>query len=85
LTTCAKCGAFISRYASPVDRYCWPCHPRIEVRFTRVCRNGHDLSIHGEASASGKGRNTTRCMTCKREHDRITAAYRRANKSKGEA
>ena len=51
----------------------------------RVCRNGHDLSIHGEATASGSGRNTTRCMTCKREHDRITAAYRRAKRSKGEA
>jgi predicted SnoaL-like aldol condensation-catalyzing enzyme len=85
VTNCAKCGAFVSRYATIGDRFCWPCHPRIEARYVRVCANGHDLSLHGEATASGAGRTTTRCMTCKRENDRITAAYRRAARKQGEA
>lgn len=85
MTRCAKCGAFISRFAYPTDRYCWPCHPRIEVRFARVCRNGHDLALHGERSPSGTGGSTTRCMTCKRERDRINAAKRRATRTTGEA
>ena len=78
MTNCAACGAFVSRYATIGDRFCWPCHPRIEARYVRVCANGHDLTLHGGATTLPNGKNTSRCMTCKRENDRKTAAYRRA-------
>lgn len=78
MTRCAKCGALISRYATQGDQFCWPCHPRIEAHQVARCERGHDLDVHGVVIASGKGRYSRRCATCRRERDRVRAAHRRA-------
>jgi hypothetical protein len=84
VTSCAKCGAIISRFAAHGDRYCWPCHPRIEAHQRATCERGHDLDTHGVIVPNGNGRHARKCQTCRRERDRVRAAHRRAQR-RGEA
>lgn len=44
---CMRCGCRLSAYTPPSDRYCHPCHPKVEAAAIATCRRGHDRTVYG--------------------------------------
>jgi hypothetical protein len=70
---CQKCGCALSSYTPISDRYCHPCHPRLEsIAAAATCRKGHDRSVYGVIR---KGR--WDCRECENERHRARRKAKR--------
>jgi hypothetical protein len=72
---CLRCGAIVSAYAEPWERFCWPCAPLIEDEPpfdpALYCSKGH-LRAEFERMVVDRSRKSgfhKECSECKRLRD----------------